>query len=78
MISNQTNLKRGLALANHAVASRATLPILANIVLESKNGQLNLAGNNLEIGITTLVEGDGDDLTIAILAKLLIMPMQIP
>lgn len=76
MISNQTNLKRGLALANHAVASRATLPILANIVLESKNGQLNLAGNNLEIGITTLVEGD--DLTIAILAKLLIMPMRIP
>lgn len=78
MISNQTNLKRGLALANHAVASRATLPILANIVLESKNGQLNLAGNNLEIGITTLVEGDSDDLTIAILAKLLIMPMRIP
>jgi len=47
----QENLARGLSLVGRAVASRSTLPILSNILLESDQGQLRLAATNLEIGV---------------------------
>jgi len=37
------------------VSSRATLPILANILLSTDQGRLKLAATNLETGITTWV-----------------------
>lgn len=49
-------LSRGLSLVNHAVSSRATLPILANILLATDQGRLKLVGTNLETGITTWVD----------------------
>ncbi|MCA0350849.1 MAG: DNA polymerase III subunit beta [Chloroflexi bacterium] len=68
----QENLKRGLALAGHAVAGRSSLPVLANILLATESGRLKLAGNNLEIGITALVGAKVDeDGAITIPAKLL-------
>ncbi len=48
----QENLKRGLATVNHAVASKSTLPVLANVLLATDNGRLKLAATNLEVGIT--------------------------
>ena len=68
----QENLKRGLAVVGHAVASRSTLPVLSNILLATEQGRLKLVGNNLEIGITAVtgakIEEDG---AITIPAKLL-------
>ncbi len=52
---SRQELSRGLALANHAVSSRPTLPILANILLSTDQGRLKLAATNLETGITTWV-----------------------
>lgn len=68
----QENLKRGLAIAGHAVAGRSTLPVLSNILLATESGRLKLAGNNLEIGITALVGAKVDeDGAITVPAKLL-------
>ncbi len=47
----QENLAKGLATVGRAVATRSTLPVLSNILLESDNGRLRLAATNLEIGV---------------------------
>jgi DNA polymerase-3 subunit beta len=47
----QENLAKGLSTVGRAVATRSTLPVLSNILLESDNGRLRLAATNLEIGI---------------------------
>lgn len=52
----QQNLSRGLSVVSHAVSNRSTLPILANVLLATENGQLKLSATNLEIGINYLVE----------------------
>jgi DNA polymerase-3 subunit beta len=47
----QENLAKGLATVGRAVATRSTLPVLSNILLETDVGRLRLAATNLEIGI---------------------------
>jgi DNA polymerase-3 subunit beta len=51
----QENLAKGLSIVGRAVASRSTLPVLANVLLAVDNGQLKLAATNLEIGINCWV-----------------------
>jgi DNA polymerase III subunit beta len=48
----QENLARGLATVGRAVASRSTLPVLSNILLQTDEGRLRLAATNLEIGVS--------------------------
>src|ERR671916_2308307 len=48
----QENLKRGIAIASHAVAAKSTLPVLSNILLTTDGGRLRLQATNLELGIT--------------------------
>jgi DNA polymerase-3 subunit beta len=59
----QENLAKGLATVGRAVATRSTLPVLSNILLESDEGRLRLAATNLEVGINcwvgARVEEDG-------------------
>lgn len=52
----QQDLSRGLSVVSHAVSSRSTLPILANILLATDNGRLKLYATNLEIGINCWIE----------------------
>jgi DNA polymerase-3 subunit beta len=47
----QENLARGLAIVGRAVATRSTLPVLSNILLECDDGRLRLAATNLEVGV---------------------------
>jgi DNA polymerase-3 subunit beta len=51
----QENLAKGLSIVGRAVATRSTLPILSNILLESDEGRLRLAATNLEIGISSWI-----------------------
>ncbi|HET6379460.1 MAG TPA: DNA polymerase III subunit beta [candidate division Zixibacteria bacterium] len=53
----QENLARGLAVVSRAVSTRATLPVLANVLLKTENAGLKLTATNLEIGITCWVPG---------------------
>jgi DNA polymerase-3 subunit beta len=47
----QENLARGLSIVSRAVATRSTLPVLANILLSTDESRLKLSATNLEIGI---------------------------
>ncbi|MBU4128862.1 DNA polymerase III subunit beta [bacterium] len=47
----QGDLIRGIQTVGSAVAGRATLPILTNILLEAKKGKIELSATDLEIGI---------------------------
>ena len=53
----QENLARGLSVVSRAVSSRASLPVLANVLLRTEGGGLKLTATNLEIGITCWVPG---------------------
>jgi DNA polymerase-3 subunit beta len=57
----QESLARGLAIVNRAVASRTTLPILSNILIETDGARLKLAATNFEIGINCWVEAAIED-----------------
>lgn len=56
----QENLARGLAMVSRAVSSRATLPVLSNVLLKTEDGGLKLTATNLEIAITAWVPGKVD------------------
>ncbi|MGH2428819.1 MAG: DNA polymerase III subunit beta [Candidatus Limnocylindria bacterium] len=53
----QENLARGLHTVSRAVSSRATLPVLANVLLKTQDAGLKLTATNLEIGINCWVPG---------------------
>ncbi len=51
----QSELSKGLATVGHAVSTRSTLPVLANLLLTIEGDHLRLSATNLEIAITCLV-----------------------
>ena len=68
----QENLARGLGIVSRAVSSRATLPVLANVLLRTQDGGLKLTATNLEIGINCWVAGKvAEEGEITVPAKLL-------
>lgn len=54
----QQDLKQGLPVVGHGVATRSTLPILGNILLATDQGRLKLYATNLEIGISYWLDAD--------------------
>lgn len=68
----QENLSRGLSIVGRAVATRTTLPITNNVLLETGQSQLKLVATNLEMAISywvgAQVEEEG---TITVPARLL-------
>ncbi len=57
----QENLAKGLSIVGRAVSSRSTMPVLGNILLEARDGQLRLAATNLEIGINCWIAAKVED-----------------
>ena len=56
VVCEQQELNRGLSAVSHAISSRSTLPILANIKFSSDQGRLKLSATNLEIGINYWID----------------------
>lgn len=56
----QERLNRGLNIVSRVVGNRVTLPVLSNIFLETKDGQLKLSATDLEIGVITSVSAKVD------------------
>ncbi len=54
------NLKKGLQLVSRIVGKNQSLPILNNVLLQTKDGLLKLSTTNLEIGIQTTIRGKVD------------------
>lgn len=48
-------LQKKLSFVNHAVSSKSQLPVLLNILLETRNNELVLSSTDLEIGVETTV-----------------------
>lgn len=51
----QEKLKNALSLVERAIGKNVNLPILSNVLLETKKGRLKIAATNLEIGIETWI-----------------------
>jgi len=51
----QENLQRGLSIVGRAVAARSTLPITANVLLQTDKGRLKLAATDLDISISAWI-----------------------
>ncbi len=49
------NLIGKLSFLNHAISSKSQLPILLNLLIETKKGKLKLSSTDLEIGIETYI-----------------------
>ncbi len=47
----QENLAKGVSIVSRAVENRPTLPVLANVLLETEDARLKLAATNLEMSI---------------------------
>ena len=58
VICKQQDLARGLTTVSHAVSSRSTLPILANILVVTESDRIRLTATNLEVGITCWVPAE--------------------
>lgn len=50
------NLVSKLSFLNHAISTKSQLPILLNILIEAKDGKLELRSTDLEIGIEVKIE----------------------
>jgi DNA polymerase III subunit beta len=57
----QENLHRGLATAGRAVASKSTLPILGNFLLDAQDDRLVITATNLEMGIRYTIPARVDE-----------------
>jgi DNA polymerase III subunit beta len=55
--SLQENLKSGLIITSHIAGKNVNLPILNNVMIEAKEGNIKLITTDLEIGITCNVRG---------------------
>jgi DNA polymerase-3 subunit beta len=60
IVVKQENLAHALQSVSRAVSARATLPVLANVLLKTENAGLKLTATNLEIGITSWIGGKVD------------------
>jgi len=59
--AHQENLSKALSIVSRAVSSRTTMPVLSNILLEAKGGQLRLAATNREIRINCWIAAAVED-----------------
>lgn len=61
ILCTQEKLNKGLLIVSRIVGSRTTLPVLSNLYLEAKDGELQLSATDLEIGVKTKVGAKIDD-----------------
>lgn len=57
VICTQENLNHGLAIVSQAVGTDATLPVLANVLIQTEGGQLKLSATDIKTGITVKIRG---------------------
>ena len=57
----QENLQRALSTAGRAVASRTTLPVLGNFLIQTAENELIVTATNVELGITSRIPARIDE-----------------
>lgn len=56
IICHQKELSQAIGVVQKAVSSKTTMPILKGILVETANNKLKLTGNDLELGIETIID----------------------
>src|SRR5882724_10352517 len=58
IVCSRPELLKGIQIVQSAVSSKSTLPVLSNILLETRTNQLKLAATDLEVGVRCLVKAE--------------------
>ena len=58
IICSKTELLKGIQTVQSAVSTKSTLPVLSNILLETKTNQLKLASTDLEVGVRCMIKAE--------------------
>jgi DNA polymerase III subunit beta len=58
ILCSKEELSKGIQIVQSAVSSKSTLPVLSNILLETKGNQLKLAATDLEVGVRCLIKAE--------------------
>ena len=58
LIISKSNLLSGLQIASKAVSNKTTMSILECIMVDATKGIITLTGNDMDLGIETIIEGD--------------------
>jgi len=58
IVCSKAELVKGIQIVQAAVSTKNTLPVLANILLETKSNQLKLASTDLEVGVRCLIKAE--------------------
>src|SRR5436189_857144 len=58
IVCSKAELLKGIQIVQSAVSSKSTLPVLSNILLETKTNQLKLASTDLEVGVRCLIKAE--------------------
>jgi len=58
IVCSKSELVKGIQTVQSAVSTKNTLPVLSNILLETKSNQLKLASTDLEVGVRCLIKAE--------------------
>ena len=58
IVCTKSNLLSGVQIVSKAVPSKTTMSILECILVDTRNGEIKLTANDMELGIETIIEGE--------------------
>ena len=58
LVCPKSSLLSGVQIVSKAVSSKTTMSILECIMIDATKGIITLTGNDMDLGIETIVEGD--------------------
>ena len=58
IVCTKSNLLNGVQIVSKAVPSKTTMSILECILVDTRNGEIKLTANDMELGIETIIDGE--------------------
>jgi len=58
LVCSKSNLLNGVQIVSKAVPNKTTMSILECILIDTSNGVITLTGNDMDLGIETVIQGD--------------------
>ena len=58
IVCTKSNLLNGVQIVSRAVPSKTTMSILECILVDTRNGEIKLTANDMELGIETIIDGE--------------------
>lgn len=58
IVCTKSNLLSGVQIVSKAVPSKTTMSILECILIDTRNGEIKLTANDMELGIETIIDGE--------------------